>query len=275
MPSHSLPAPPLHPSHRGGYLSGHRWSAATTSQRNGGALSTALTLVCVGLWGGCAVLGSFVGADCGVDPRLSFPMCGLSPSTAELAPPLTTSAYRPAGQMGQVRFVQRAAVEQQLSAGNLVLLTNIGVSSSGELLNCNAFDVSGVARVAGGVGRMWQGSGKAVCMGVALCLCCGEAGEGLAHCRSHLAADLQRGVQSVATCCPLPRRLHPHLCFPSARWPPTRLWSCKQTSCWSSLGGTCVRWTSPTTCPWCAAASIDEGLNPKTLWLWPVAVRMG
>lgn len=44
--------------------------------------------------------------------------------------------------MGQVRFVQRAAVEQQLAAGNMVLLTNIGVSSSGELLNCNAFDVS-------------------------------------------------------------------------------------------------------------------------------------
>lgn len=45
--------------------------------------------------------------------------------------------------MGQVRFVQRAAIEQQLAAGNMVLLTNIGVSSSGELLNCNAFDVSG------------------------------------------------------------------------------------------------------------------------------------
>lgn len=43
--------------------------------------------------------------------------------------------------MGQVRFVQRGAIEQQLSAGNLVLLTNIGVSSSGELLNCNCFDV--------------------------------------------------------------------------------------------------------------------------------------
>lgn len=44
--------------------------------------------------------------------------------------------------MGQVRFVQRAAVQAQLASGNLVLLTNIGVSSSGELLNCNAFDVS-------------------------------------------------------------------------------------------------------------------------------------
>lgn len=43
--------------------------------------------------------------------------------------------------MGQVRFVQRGAVEQQLAAGNIVLLTNIGVSSAGELLNCNAFDV--------------------------------------------------------------------------------------------------------------------------------------
>jgi hypothetical protein len=29
-----------------------------------------------------------------------------------------------------------------LAAGNLVMLTNIGVSSSGELLNCNAFDVA-------------------------------------------------------------------------------------------------------------------------------------
>jgi acetylglutamate kinase len=41
--------------------------------------------------------------------------------------------------MGMVRFVQRAAIAQQLSAGNLVLLTNIGVSSSGDLLNRNAF----------------------------------------------------------------------------------------------------------------------------------------
>ena len=38
--------------------------------------------------------------------------------------------------------MQRGAIEQQLAAGNLVMLTNIGVSSSGELLNCNAFDVS-------------------------------------------------------------------------------------------------------------------------------------
>ena len=49
--------------------------------------------------------------------------------------------------MGQVRCVQRGAVEQQLAAGNLVLLTNIGVSSSGELLNCNAFDVATHAAV--------------------------------------------------------------------------------------------------------------------------------
>ncbi|KAI3433843.1 hypothetical protein D9Q98_003646 [Chlorella vulgaris] len=51
------------------------------------------------------------------------------------------------GQMGQVRFVQRGAIEHQLAAGNLVLLTNIGVSSSGELLSCNAFDVATHAAV--------------------------------------------------------------------------------------------------------------------------------
>lgn len=59
--------------------------------------------------------------------------------------PISSPALRAllvAGSMGQVRFVQRGAIEQQLSAGNLVLLTNIGVSSSGELLNCNCFDVS-------------------------------------------------------------------------------------------------------------------------------------
>lgn len=52
--------------------------------------------------------------------------------------------------MGQVRFVQRGAIEHQLAAGNLVLLTNIGVSSSGELLSCNAFDVSMTPRVVWG-----------------------------------------------------------------------------------------------------------------------------
>lgn len=45
------------------------------------------------------------------------------------------------GLMGQVRFVQREAVQQQLDGGNIVLLTNVGISASGELLNCNAFDV--------------------------------------------------------------------------------------------------------------------------------------
>ena len=44
--------------------------------------------------------------------------------------------------MGQVRYVQRTAVQQQLAAGNIVLLTNVGVSAAGELLNCNAYDAS-------------------------------------------------------------------------------------------------------------------------------------
>lgn len=48
----------------------------------------------------------------------------------------------PTGFMGQVRFVQEIAIRQQLEAGNIVLLTNVGVSASGELLNCNVYDVS-------------------------------------------------------------------------------------------------------------------------------------
>ena len=46
--------------------------------------------------------------------------------------------------MGQVRFVQAEAINQQLQTGAIVLLTNIGVSANGELLNCNTYDVRGV-----------------------------------------------------------------------------------------------------------------------------------
>ena len=49
--------------------------------------------------------------------------------------------------MGQVRFIQRDDVRQQLDAGNIVLLTNVGVSASGELLNCNSYDVATHAAV--------------------------------------------------------------------------------------------------------------------------------
>lgn len=51
------------------------------------------------------------------------------------------------GFMGQVRFVQTDAIHRQLDAGNIVLLSNIGISASGELLNCNIFDVSTHAAV--------------------------------------------------------------------------------------------------------------------------------
>ena len=51
------------------------------------------------------------------------------------------------GYMGQVRFVQKDALRTQLDAGNIVLLNNVGVSASGELLNCNAFDVATHAAV--------------------------------------------------------------------------------------------------------------------------------
>jgi amino-acid N-acetyltransferase len=51
------------------------------------------------------------------------------------------------GLMGQVRFVQRDALCTQLDAGNIVLLNNVGVSASGELLNCNVYDVATHAAV--------------------------------------------------------------------------------------------------------------------------------
>jgi amino-acid N-acetyltransferase len=51
------------------------------------------------------------------------------------------------GYMGQVRFVQREAVRQQLDAGNIVLLTNVGVTAGGDLLNCNSYDVATHAAV--------------------------------------------------------------------------------------------------------------------------------
>ena len=51
------------------------------------------------------------------------------------------------GYMGQVRYVQREAVIRQLDAGNIVLLTNVGASSSGDMLNCNSYDVATHAAV--------------------------------------------------------------------------------------------------------------------------------
>lgn len=51
------------------------------------------------------------------------------------------------GFMGQVRSIQSQAIKQQLDAGNIILLTNIGVSAGGELLNCNSYDVATHAAV--------------------------------------------------------------------------------------------------------------------------------
>ena len=36
-----------------------------------------------------------------------------------------------------VRFVDAAAINAQLAGGNIVLLSNLGYSAGGELLNCN------------------------------------------------------------------------------------------------------------------------------------------
>lgn len=46
------------------------------------------------------------------------------------------------GSTGSVRFVQAQAIHQQLDLGHLVLLSNLGYSASGEVLNCNTFDVA-------------------------------------------------------------------------------------------------------------------------------------
>lgn len=46
------------------------------------------------------------------------------------------------GSTGSVRFVQHEAIHQQLNLGHVVLLSNLGYSASGEVLNCNTFDVA-------------------------------------------------------------------------------------------------------------------------------------
>ena len=51
------------------------------------------------------------------------------------------------GSTGSVRFVQHEAIHQQLDLGHVVLLSNLGYSASGEVLNCNTFDVATHAAV--------------------------------------------------------------------------------------------------------------------------------
>lgn len=43
---------------------------------------------------------------------------------------------------GSVRFVHSNAIQAQLKTKNVVLLSNLGYSAGGELLNCNTFDVA-------------------------------------------------------------------------------------------------------------------------------------
>ena len=51
------------------------------------------------------------------------------------------------GSTGSVRFVQHEAIHQQLDMNHVVLLSNLGYSASGEVLNCNTFDVATHAAV--------------------------------------------------------------------------------------------------------------------------------
>lgn len=46
------------------------------------------------------------------------------------------------GYTGAVRFVHAPAIRAQLDVGNVVLLSSLGYSASGELLNCNTYDVA-------------------------------------------------------------------------------------------------------------------------------------
>jgi amino-acid N-acetyltransferase len=41
----------------------------------------------------------------------------------------------------QVRFVARDAIRRQLDNDNIVLLSNLGFTAAGEVLNCNTYDV--------------------------------------------------------------------------------------------------------------------------------------
>ncbi len=41
----------------------------------------------------------------------------------------------------QVRFVIKDAIRKQLDNGNIVLLSNLGFTAAGEVLNCNTYDV--------------------------------------------------------------------------------------------------------------------------------------
>jgi amino-acid N-acetyltransferase len=40
-----------------------------------------------------------------------------------------------------VRFVLKDDITRQLDGGNVVLLSNLGFTAAGELLNCNTYDV--------------------------------------------------------------------------------------------------------------------------------------
>jgi hypothetical protein len=42
---------------------------------------------------------------------------------------------------GEVRFVLKDDISRQLDNGNVVLLSNLGFTAAGELLNCNTYDV--------------------------------------------------------------------------------------------------------------------------------------
>ena len=62
-----------------------------------------------------------------------------------------------------MRFVQVDAIRQQLDIGNVVLLTNLAYSASGEVLSCNIYDVATHAAIE-------MDADKLICMTLKVCL---------------------------------------------------------------------------------------------------------
>ncbi|KAG2485158.1 hypothetical protein HYH03_016048 [Edaphochlamys debaryana] len=59
------------------------------------------------------------------------------------------------GLTGEVRFVLKDDIRRQLDGGNIVLLSNIGFTASGEVLNCNTYDVGLHAAVELGADKLF------------------------------------------------------------------------------------------------------------------------
>lgn len=51
------------------------------------------------------------------------------------------------GETGEVRYVDAQAISEQLSLNNVVILSNLGYTASGDVLNCHTFEVATCAAI--------------------------------------------------------------------------------------------------------------------------------